>query len=130
MASYFMASINASTAKWRRITVGHLIATCLVLLLATATPVHARDDCDVAAVVVSVVRDHDAGVSLPASVMHMEMLFHLEGLLIPDDGIPDMVNFIFHSRATRAEAQAYRRRACAQDERNMATPAFSTKERR
>ena len=92
---------------------------CLSLLLATVTPAHAHDDCAVAATVTSITRQRDEGVSLPISIVYTEMLFRLEGLLVPDEEIPDIVNFIFHSRIALTDLQALQRQACAQDEEDL-----------
>jgi hypothetical protein len=92
------------------------MVTCLGLLLTTVTPAHAHDDCVVAATVTSITRQRDEGVSLPVSIVYTEMLFRLEGLPVPDDEIPDVVSFIFHSRITLTDLQALQRQACAQDD--------------
>lgn len=92
------------------------MAMFLGLLLATATPAHAHDDCSVAAIVTSITRQRDEGVSLPVSIVYTEMLLRLEGLLVPDDEIPDIVTFIFHSRLALADLQLFQRQACAKNE--------------
>jgi hypothetical protein len=92
------------------------VVTSLGLLLIMITPAHAHDDCAVAATVTAITRQRDEGVSLPVSIVYTEMLFRLEGLLVPDDEIPEIVSFIFHSRITLTDLQAFQRQACAQDD--------------